>query len=71
MGGRTTPFGSEPQERLDDFGAEELPDDQVVRRFFAVHEREARHGERRRHRPSRASGAPAGGGPAPGAEPEA
>lgn len=58
MVGRTTKFGTEPPQRPDDFTDDELPDDQVVRRFFASHEREARHGDKRRRKPAAAADAP-------------
>lgn len=54
MGGRTKKFGEEP-EGLEDY-ADELPDDQVVRRFVATHESHHRPPDRRSRRRRGAEG---------------
>lgn len=50
MAARTRKFGEEPPESLEEF-EDELPDDQVVRRFFATHERH--HHDRPAREPER------------------
>lgn len=64
MSARTRRFGEEPPESLEEF-EDELPDDQVVRRFFATHERHHHDRPVREHERGSAGRAPGRKRPGP------